>query len=69
MTRPNRALTPRTGRIAMTFALSLAAISPAALAADAGDRLGLPPSPASTEFVQQRTQFQLHTLLTEQRHP
>ncbi|MQP75477.1 hypothetical protein CQ393_06175 [Stenotrophomonas sp. MYb238] len=53
----------------MTFALSLAAISPAALAADAGERLGLPPSPASTEFVQQRTQFQLHTLLTEQRHP
>ncbi len=69
MTRPNRASFPRTGRIAMTFALSLAAISPAALAADAGERLGLPPSPASTEFVQQRTQFQLHTLLTEQRHP
>ncbi|MGX9718747.1 hypothetical protein [Stenotrophomonas acidaminiphila] len=53
----------------MTFALSLAAISPAALAADAAERLGLPPLPASTEFVQQRTQFQLHTLLTEQRHP
>jgi N-acetylmuramic acid 6-phosphate etherase len=69
MTRPNRASFPRTGRIAMTFALSLAAISPAALAADAGERLGLPPSPASTDFVQQRTQFQLHTLLTEQRHP
>lgn len=69
MTRPNRASFPRTGRIAMTFALSLAAISPAALAADAGERLGLPPSPASTGFVQQRTQFQLHTLLTEQRHP
>ncbi len=69
MIRPNRALLPRTGRIAMTFALSLAAISPAALAADAAERLGLPPLPASTEFVQQRTQFQLHTLLTEQRHP
>ena len=53
----------------MTFALSLAAISPAAFAAEAADRLGLPPSPASTEYVQQRTQFQLHTLLTEQRHP
>ena len=69
MTRPNRASSPRTGRIAMTFALSLAAISPAALAADGTGRLGLSPAPASTEFVQQRTQFQLHTLLTEQRHP
>ncbi len=69
MTRPNRASFPRTGRIAMTFALSLAAISPAALAADDAGRLGLPPLPASTEFVRQRTQFQLHTLLTEQRHP
>lgn len=56
---------PYTGRIVMTFALSLLAISPLA----AAQRLGLPPSPASTEFVQQRTQFQLHTLLTEQRHP
>lgn len=56
---------PYTGRIVMTFALSLLAISPLA----AAERLGLPPSSASTEFVQQRTQFQLHTLLTEQRHP
>ncbi len=69
MTRTKPASFPCTGRIAMTFALSLAAISPAAFAADAADRLGLPPSPASTEYVQQRTQFQLHTLLTEQRHP
>src|SRR5690606_301819 len=60
-----RAPLPRTGRIAMTFALSLLAISPLA----AAERLGLPPSPVSTEFVQRRTQFQLHTLLTEQRHP
>ncbi len=65
MTPPLRAFLPRTGRIAMTFALGLAAASPAT----ATERLGLPPSPASAEFVQQRTQFQLHTLLTEQRHP
>lgn len=69
MKRTQHTSLPRTGRIAMTFALSLAAISPAAFAADAADRLGLPPSPASTEYVQHRTQFQLHTLLTEQRHP
>lgn len=50
----------------MAFMLNLASIcAPAA----ASDRLGLPPSPASAEFVHKRTQFQLHTLLTEQRHP
>lgn len=37
--------------------------------ATASDRLGLPPSPASSAFVHGRSQFQLHTLLTEQRHP
>ncbi len=37
--------------------------------ASAAERLGLPASPASIEFVRQRTQFQLHALLTEQRHP
>jgi hypothetical protein len=31
--------------------------------------LGLEPSPESIDYVQKRTQFQLHTLLTEQRHP
>lgn len=66
MIRAPRILPPRTGRIAMTLALSLAAACPAVFAAE---RPGLPSSPASTEFVQQRTQFQLHTLLTEQRHP
>ena len=31
--------------------------------------LGLQASPESIDYVQNRTQFQLHTLLTEQRHP
>jgi len=31
--------------------------------------LGLEASPESIDFVQRKTQFQLHTLLTEQRHP
>lgn len=30
--------------------------------------LGIEPSPESIDYVQNRTQFQLHTLLTEQRH-
>ncbi len=31
--------------------------------------LGIEPSPESLDYVRNRTQFQLHTLLTEQRHP
>jgi len=31
--------------------------------------LGLEASPESIDYVQRKTQFQLHTLLTEQRHP
>jgi hypothetical protein len=31
--------------------------------------LDLTPSPESIDYVQNKTQFQLHTLLTEQRHP
>ena len=31
--------------------------------------LGITPSPESIDYVQHKTQFQLHTLLTEQRHP
>jgi N-acetylmuramic acid 6-phosphate etherase len=31
--------------------------------------LGIEPSPESVDYVQTKTQFQLHTLLTEQRHP
>jgi N-acetylmuramic acid 6-phosphate etherase len=31
--------------------------------------LGITPSPESIDYVQDKTQFQLHTLLTEQRHP
>jgi len=31
--------------------------------------LGLSASPESIDYVQRKTQFQLHTLLTEQRHP
>lgn len=32
-------------------------------------RLGLEASPESIDYVQRKTQFQLHNLLTEQRHP
>jgi N-acetylmuramic acid 6-phosphate etherase len=31
--------------------------------------LGIEPSPESVDYVRTKTQFQLHTLLTEQRHP
>jgi len=31
--------------------------------------LGISPSAESIDYVQNKTQFQLHTLLTEQRHP
>jgi len=31
--------------------------------------LGISPSPESIDYVQNKTQFQLHNLLTEQRHP
>jgi N-acetylmuramic acid 6-phosphate etherase len=31
--------------------------------------LGIMPSPESLDYVQNKTQFQMHTLLTEQRHP
>ncbi|MFQ5721774.1 MAG: hypothetical protein ACE5GI_04725, partial [Candidatus Aminicenantales bacterium] len=31
--------------------------------------LGITPCPESEDYVQNKTQFQLHTLLTEQRHP
>ncbi len=31
--------------------------------------LGITPSPESIDYIQNKTQFQLHTLLTEQRHP
>ncbi len=31
--------------------------------------LGISASPESIDYVQHKTQFQLHTLLTEQRHP
>lgn len=33
------------------------------------DRLGIQPSVESMDYVQHKQQFQLHTLLTEQRHP
>ena len=31
--------------------------------------MGITPSPESIDYIQNKTQFQLHTLLTEQRHP
>lgn len=33
------------------------------------DLLGIVPSAESVDYIQDKTQFQLHTLLTEQRHP
>ncbi len=33
------------------------------------DLLGIVPSAESVDYIQNKTQFQLHTLLTEQRHP
>ncbi len=46
--------------------LTLASIASPVTAAD---RLGLAASAESADYLQNRTQFQLHTLLTEQRHP
>jgi N-acetylmuramic acid 6-phosphate (MurNAc-6-P) etherase len=51
--------------------LPAAAQEPPAAPARAGllQLLGLEASPESIDYVQNKTQFQLHTLLTEQRHP
>lgn len=42
---------------------------PAALPSSLLELLGLEVSPESIDYVKNKTQFQLHTLLTEQRHP
>jgi len=47
----------------------LSSLCATCLPAMAGNRLGLEPSAASRDYLANRTQFQLHTLLTEQRHP
>lgn len=49
--------------------LLLIGLHAACTSALAADRLGLVPSAASRDYLAHRTQFQLHTLLTEQRHP
>lgn len=51
----------------MSFLVMAGVLAPAA-SADAG-RLGVAPSAQSQDFVGGKQQFQLHTLLTEQRHP
>jgi len=65
---------------ALSFVVCLSACREPSKAADAGaaaagrevgvlELLGLEPSAESLDFVANKTQFQLHTLLTEQRHP
>lgn len=51
---------------AMLLCLCLSSIS---LPAAADSRLGVPPSAQSQDYLASKGQFQLHTLLTEQRHP
>ncbi|WP_341724492.1 hypothetical protein [Pseudoxanthomonas putridarboris] len=50
----------------MLLSLCLVSIS---LPTFAASRLGVEASPQSRDFVENRQQFQLHSLLTEQRHP
>ena len=71
---------PRTGLLRIVIAILAAFV---ALAAGRGQDkpaeqapaggllklLGIEPSPESVDYVQNKTPFQLHTLLTEQRHP
>ena len=57
--------------IGIRFPLSARPQEPPPQTARAGllKRLGLEASPESIDYVQRKTQFQLHNLLTEQRHP
>ena len=73
--RPGRgrtlALHPRMLRRAMLLVIGVMGTAQA----DTGrqntvsELLGIQPSVESTDYVQGKQQFQLHTLLTEQRHP
>ncbi|MFT3668288.1 MAG: hypothetical protein QM795_06820 [Pseudoxanthomonas sp.] len=52
----------------MSFLVMASATVPAS-AQPAANRLGITPSAQSQDFVANKQQFQLHSLLTEQRHP
>ncbi len=52
----------------MSFLVMAGVLSPSD-AAPAASRLGIAPSAQSLDFVAHKQQFQLHSLLTEQRHP
>ncbi len=52
----------------MSFLVMAGVLAPAA-AQPAPNRLGIVPSVQSQDFVANKQQFQLHSLLTEQRHP
>jgi Predicted sugar phosphate isomerase len=52
----------------MSFLVMAGVLAPAA-AQPAPNRLGISPSAQSQDFVANKQQFQLHSLLTEQRHP
>ena len=52
----------------MSFLVMAGVLAPAA-AQPATNRLGISPSAQSQDFVANKQQFQLHSLLTEQRHP
>ncbi len=52
----------------MSFLVMAGVLAPAG-AQSGPAKLGVAPSPQSQDFVAHKQQFQLHTLLTEQRHP
>ena len=52
----------------MSFLVMAGVLAPAA-SQSAPPRLGVAPSAQSQDFVANKQQFQLHSLLTEQRHP
>lgn len=52
----------------MSFLVMAGVLAPA-VAQPAANRLGIAPSAQSQDFVANKQQFQLHSLLTEQRHP
>jgi len=53
----------------MSFLAMAGVLAPAAAQPPAPSRLGVAPSAQSQDFVAHKQQFQLHSLLTEQRHP
>lgn len=61
----------RRWRYVLPLALAVAGVAQADTARQTGvaGLLGIQPSVESTDYVQDKQQFQLHTLLTEQRHP